>query len=426
MCVLTFVVSIAGFTPSWTQIQQTSLSPKDSALFYAHVADKVRRDYVENVDNNKLLEGALDGMLSSLDRYSSYLSPKKYQEVRKQAHGEYGGVGLEITYEEGALKIVSPIEDTPAQKGGLLPGDLIVAIDGKPIYDMTSYEASQALRGEPESAVTLSVRRLGMPSFDVRLVRERIRVIPVKGRLYESMGYVRITTFNERTTEALKETLENLMAKAGPKCGGFVLDLRNNPGGLFEQAVSVCELLMDQGNIVSIRGRDAKKDLSFSAQEHDVTKGLPLVVLINGGSASSSEIVAGALQDNKRAVVVGTKSFGKASVQTVVPMTNGGAIKLTTAYYYTPKGRSIQKTGIVPDIKIEQQGTSFKSEDKKGVGCTKEKAPVQDRELCMSGEKETSGDKDLQLTQALNVLRTLSLGRNDPPNAPQGGVRVPV
>lgn len=426
MCVLTFVVSIAGFTPSWTQIQQTSLSPKDSALFYAHVADKVRRDYVENVDNNKLLEGALDGMLSSLDRYSSYLSPKKYQEVRKQAHGEYGGVGLEISYVEGALKIVSPIEDTPAQKAGLLPGDLIVAIDGKPLYDMTSYEASQALRGEPESGVTLSVRRAGVPGFDVRLVRERIKVIPVKGRLYESMGYVRITTFNERTTEALKETLENLMAKADPKCVGFVLDLRNNPGGLFEQAVSVCELFMDQGNIVSIRGRDSKKDLAFSAQESDVTKGLPLVVLINGGSASSSEIVAGALQDNKRAVVVGTKSFGKASVQTVVPMTNGGAIKMTTAYYYTPKGRSIQKTGIIPDIKIEQQGAPAKSEEKIHEGCTKDKASGQGRMPCVSGEKETSADKDLQLTQAFNVLRTLSLERSSRTPARQGVQRAPA
>lgn len=417
---------MASFTQSWAQVQQTSLSPKDSALFYAHVADKVRRDYVENVDNNKLLEGALDGMLSSLDRYSSYLSPTKYQEIRKQAHGEYGGVGLEITYEEGALKIVSPIEDTPAQKAGLLPGDLIVAIDGKPIYDMTSYEASQALRGEPDSAVTLSVRRSGIPGFEIRLVREPIKVIPVKGRLYESMGYIRITTFNDRTTEALKETIENLMAKAGPKCGGFVLDLRNNPGGLFEQAVSVCELFMNQGNIVSIRGRDSKKDLSFSAQEHDVTKGLPLVVLINGGSASSSEIVAGALQDNKRAVVVGTKSFGKASVQTVVPMTNGGAIKLTTAYYYTPNGRSIQKTGIIPDIKIEQEKISFKLEDKTGGECTKEKTSGRDRLPCSSRDKNTSADNDLQLMQALNVLRTLGLERSDTNNKPQGGSRVPA
>ncbi|MCE2950883.1 MAG: S41 family peptidase [Alphaproteobacteria bacterium] len=381
------------------------LSPKDSALFYAHVADKVRRDYVEPVDNTKLLEGALNGMLSSLDRYSTYLPPKKYQEIRKQAHGEYGGVGLEIAYEEGALRVVSAIEDTPAQKAGITSGDLITAIDAKPVYEMSLYEAGEHLRGEPHSHVTLSIRRRQEPPFDIRLKRERIRVASVKGELKGNVGYMRLTTFNEHTTDNLQELITSLKQRAGKNLAGFVLDVRNNPGGLFDQAVSVCELFLDKGEIVSIRGRDPKKDLSFFAQGQDETEGAPLVVLINEGSASASEIVAGALQDHKRAVIVGVKSFGKASVQSVIPMTNGAAIKMTTAYYYTPSGKSIQKTGIIPDIKIEQSAPA-----KADVAQpTKQKTEKTKKERTSTPEDEKV--RDLQLEQAINMIQALRLNK---------------
>lgn len=379
-----------GALPSPATEHASSLSPKDSALFYAYVADKVRREYVEPTDNQRLLEGALEGMLTSLDKYSTYLSPEKYKEVKKQAHGEYGGLGLEIVYEDAGLRIVSPIEDAPGQKAGLLAGDRIIAIDGKSVFEMSVHEAGQKLRGEPGSSVRLSVQRAKSPVFEVTIKRERVRVASVKGKMRDHIAHMRITIFNENTTQALRSQLEDFMRKEADAFQGVILDVRNNPGGLFDQAVSVSELFLEQGPIVSIRGRDPKKDLSFEAQEHDMLHGKPLVVLINGGSASASEIVAGALQDNKRAVIVGTRSFGKASVQTVLPMTNGAAIKLTTAYYYTPSGKSIQKTGIVPDIAVTQEESASSSPDAKKL---------------KKGEV-----KDAQLEGAMNVLKALNLG----------------
>ena len=379
-----------GALPSPATEPSSGLSPKDSALFYAYVADKVRREYVEPTDNKHLLEGALEGMLTSLDKYSTYLSPEKYKEVKKQAHGEYGGLGLEIVHEDAGLRIVSPIEDAPGQKAGLLAGDRIIAIDGKSVFEMSLHEAGLSLRGEPGSPVRLSIQRAKSPVFDVVIKRERVRVVSVKGKMRDHIAHMRITIFNENTTQSLRTQLEEFMRKEGEAFQGVVLDVRNNPGGLFDQAVSVAELFLEQGPIVSIRGRDPKKDLSFEAQEHDMLHGKPLVVLINGGSASASEIVAGALQDNKRAVIVGTRSFGKASVQTVLPMTNGAAIKLTTAYYYTPSGKSIQKTGIVPDIAVTQEeGAPSSSEAKK---------------------LRKSDVKDAQLEGAMNVLKALNLG----------------
>lgn len=388
---------VFGAQPATTDPQPTCLSPKDSALFYAYVADKVRREYVEPTDNQKLLEGALDGMLTSLDKYSSYLSPEKYKEVKKQAHGEYGGLGLEIITEDGGLRIVSPIEDAPGQKAGLQTGDMIIAIDGKSVFEMSPHEAGQKMRGEPGSHVTLSIQRAKQPVFDVTMKRERVRVVSVKGKLKDHIAHLRVTIFNENTTQALRTQLEDFVRKEGDAFKGAVLDMRNNPGGLFDQAVSVCELFMEQGPIVSIRGRDPKKDLAFEAQERDILQGKPLVVLINGGSASAAEIVAGALQDNKRAVIVGTRSFGKASVQTVVPMTNGGAIKLTTAHYYTPSGRLIQKTGILPDITLNQEDPKQGAQD---------------------GKKDK---RDAQLEGAMNVLKALSLGERVHPM--EGGAR---
>ena len=331
------------------------LSNRDAASFYAHVADRIGREYVDTVDNNQLLEGALNGMLQALDPHSAYLDAKKFQEIQKQTHGEYGGLGLEITMDEGVVKVVSPIEDTPAFKANMKTGDLIIVIDDEPVYGMSIIEASEKMKGEPNTKVRLTIRRGSLAPFEIELTREKIKVHPVKSRIENNMAYLRITTVNEHTTKELKSAIQTLQTKSNNKIRGILIDVRNNAGGLLDQAVESTDLFLTQGEIVSIRGRDSSKDFVFKASNGDIVKGLPMVVLINGGSASASEILAGAIQDHKRGVIVGTKSFGKGSVQTVIPMTNGGAIKLTTALYYTPSGRSIQKTGITPDIMVEQQ-----------------------------------------------------------------------
>tara|TARA_A100000171_G_C2129923_1_gene146020 strand:- start:880 stop:2211 length:1332 start_codon:yes stop_codon:yes gene_type:complete len=398
----------------------SDISAKEAALFYAHVADRVRREHVENVENSKLLEGALNGMLSSLDPHSSYLDAKKFHDIQKQAHGEYGGLGLEVIMDEGVIRIVSPIEDTPADKAGLKPDDLIIAIDEESVYGLTIFEASEKLRGKPESTVKILVRRENVPPFELTLKRENIKVIPVKSRREGNIGYIRITTFNERVVDSVKSALEKLKTEIGPdQLQGYILDVRNNPGGLFEECIDLTDLFLSQGEIVSIRGRNTDQKRSFMAQKKDITVGIPLVVLINGGSASASEILAGALQDHKRALIVGTKSFGKGSVQTVIPMTNGGAIKITTARYYTPSGRSIQKTGIIPDIEIEQQvdiksineASRYRESDLKGALGQKSKESEGDR--AAKREKKTDSVlrdvTDYQLQQALNILRAVSL-----------------
>lgn len=403
------------------------ISPKEAALFYAHVVDRVRREYVEPVENKKLLEGALNGMLSSLDPHSTYLDPKKFKDIQKDAHGEYGGLGLEVIMEEGAVRIVSPIEDTPADKAGLQPDDRIIAIDEESVYGLTIFEASEKLRGVPGTGVKLMIRRENAPPFEITLKRETIKVIPVKFRREGNAGYIRITTFNEHVVDAVQNAVFKLVEEIGKeKLQGYVLDIRNNPGGLFEESIDLTDLFLSKGEIVSIRGRSSNQKRSFEARHKDITQGAPLIVLINGGTASSSEIFAGALQDHKRALIVGTKSFGKGSVQTVIPMTNGGAIKMTTARYYTPSGRSIQKTGIVPDIKVEQQvdlksideAMRYREKDLKGaIGQTKEEASTdleesQDSQKKNNEKKESSlykDVKDFQLEQALNILRAVSL-----------------
>ncbi|HKW52423.1 MAG TPA: S41 family peptidase [Stellaceae bacterium] len=323
---------------------------------FNEVFDQVRGNYVEPVTNKQLVEGAIKGMLSSLDPHSSYMDAKEYREMMVQTRGEFGGLGMQVTLENGLVKIISPIDDTPASRAGLKPGDLILAIDDNPVTDMTLSDAVERLRGPIGTQVKLTVRREGVDAFEVKLTRADIKVEPVKSHMEGSdIGYIRITNFSERTGNALEAAIKSLKSQAGDKLTGIVLDLRNNPGGLLDQAVTVSNDFLDQGEIVSIRGRRSQDNRRFEAQpSRDLVRGLPIVLLINGGSASASEIVAGALQDHHRAVLLGTRSFGKGSVQTVLPVKeSGGAIRLTTALYFTPSGRSIQATGIAPDVMVE-------------------------------------------------------------------------
>jgi carboxyl-terminal processing protease len=320
------------------------------------IYDQVKASYVEPVTEKKLAESAVKGMLAGLDPHSSYMNAKEYKEMMVQTRGEFGGLGMQVTMENGLVKVVSPIDDTPAAKAGMRPNDLIVAIDDAPVTDMTLEEAVDKLRGPVGSQVKITVRRAQVDPFQLTLTRADIKVDPVKYSLQgKDIGYIRITSFSERASANVEAAYKELQSKAGNKLIGVVLDLRNNPGGLLDEAVSVSNDFLDKGDIVSMKGRQNRDNRRFEAQpNHDITHGLPIVVLINGGSASASEIVSGALQDDHRAVVLGTQSFGKGSVQTVLPVKeSGGAIRLTTALYYTPSGRSIQGTGITPDVVVE-------------------------------------------------------------------------
>jgi carboxyl-terminal processing protease len=332
----------------------SDISPKEAMMVYAYVADRVKREYVEPVNNNKLLEGALNGMLSNLDPHSAYLNPEKFEEINKQTQGKFGGLGLEITIEDGLTKVVAPMEDTPAFEAGIKTGDYIIMIDRVPVLGQSIIDVAKKLRGDPGTEVTLLIRRKDRPPFELTLKRAIVNVKPVKWRIIDNIGYLRLTTFNERAASDLKKAIQDIKRKVGPKLVGFILDLRNNVGGLFEQSIEVSDMFLNAQEVVSIRERNARKIHRFMATQGDIAEGIPIIVIINAGSASASEIVAGALQAHKRALIVGTKSFGKGSVQTIFPMTNGGAIKLTTALFYTPAGKVIQKAGIQPDIVIEQ------------------------------------------------------------------------
>ncbi len=322
---------------------------------FSRVMDMVRQAYVKKVSDEKLIDGALSGMLASLDPHSAYLDKEMYSQMRVETKGEFGGLGIEISAAEGGIRIVSPIEDTPADRAGVKAGDLILKIDDELTRDMSLPEAVKKMRGKPGTSVTLTIFRKGLDApLEVRITRAVIRVKSVKeDMLAPGYGWLRITQFQERTGKLLRESIEDLKKRNGGKLDGVVIDLRNNPGGLLDQAVEVVDLLLDKGNIVSTKSR-VGKNLSFNAKPGDMLAGVPVVVLINHGSASASEIVAGALQDHHRAVLMGVRSFGKGSVQSVVPLGDGSAIKLTTALYYTPSGRSIQAEGIEPDIVVEQ------------------------------------------------------------------------
>ncbi|HEX3919402.1 MAG TPA: S41 family peptidase [Caulobacteraceae bacterium] len=322
---------------------------------FGDVLTEVDRQYVTPVDDKKLIQAAMSGMLTSLDPHSDYLAPDAYNDLQDQTRGEYGGLGLEIQSEDGAVKVISPIDGTPASKAGIQPGDYILAVDGENILGMSVNDAVRQMRGKPGEAVTLTIGREHVQPFDVKLVREIIQPKSVVYHLEGDYGYLRLSGFNEKATDETLAAINDMKAK-DPHMKGLVLDLRNNPGGLLDQAVGVASLFLNDGEVVSQRGRDPQDIQTYDAKGHDVLNGLPLVVLINSGTASASEIVAGALQDRHRASIVGVTSFGKGSVQTVIPLRGGldGALKLTTARYYTPSGRSIQRTGIEPDLEVAQ------------------------------------------------------------------------
>lgn len=440
----------AELVPSSNDIKQKeTIASQDMVTFFSYVTDRLRREYVEPVTNDKLLDGALNGMLSGLDPHSTYLDAKHFEEVKKQTQGKYGGLGIEIMMENGLVHVISAIPDTPAAKAGIQAGDYIVMINDEPILGLSLIEAAEKLRGKPHTIVKLTIRRNKIDQFDLAITREDINIKPVDWRIEGDIGYIRIKTFNKETTVALHKSIKEIKVKLGDKLKGFIIDLRNNPGGLLDQAVSVSDTFLNKGEIVSIRGRSTKKTTRFEATPGDFTNGFPLAVLINGGSASASEIVAGALQDHHRAIIVGTKSFGKGSVQTVIPLTNGGALKFTTALYHTPSGRAIQKQGIIPDVVVEQlvdlqtvtEDARFRESNfstaldlnrlKNPPASTieqpskislpeKEKKTDLKEELMTSEQKKNAllkPLKDYQLEQALNVIRVMALlehGDGDP------------
>jgi carboxyl-terminal processing protease len=320
---------------------------------FGDVLTEVNQQYVTPVDDKKLIQSAMEGMLTSLDPHSDYLPPDAYADLQDQTRGEYGGLGLEIQSEDGAVKVISPIDGTPAAKGGIKPGDYILAVNGQNILGLSVSDAVKQMRGKPGESVTLTIGREKSQPFDVKLVREIIQPKSVESHMEGDYGYLRLSGFNEKATDETLAAIGALKAK-DPNMKGLILDLRNNPGGLLDQAVGVASLFVNGGEVVSQRGRDPQDIERYDAKGHDVLNGLPMVVLINSGTASASEIVSGALQDRHRAAIVGVTSFGKGSVQTVIPLRGGldGAVKLTTARYYTPSGRSIQKTGIEPDLEV--------------------------------------------------------------------------
>ena len=321
---------------------------------FGEVFERVRADYVEEPTDQQLVETAINGMLTALDPHSSYLSPDNFRDMQVQTRGEFGGLGIEVTMENGFVKVVSPIDDTPAARAGIQPGDVVTHLDGESVLGMTLQEAVDLMRGPVDTNIKLTVAREGQEPFDVTITRAIVKIQSVRHELKDDVGYIRITTFNEQTDGGLETAISDIRSKAGDKLKGYVVDLRNNPGGLLDQAVSVSDAFLDKGEIVSTRGRKQEMAQRFNARAGDAVDGLPVVVLINGGSASASEIVAGALQDHHRAIIMGTPSFGKGSVQTIIPLSNKGAMRLTTAHYYTPSGHSIQNLGITPDLEVAQ------------------------------------------------------------------------
>lgn len=356
---------------------------------FGRVFERVRTDYVEEPDDEELIEASINGMLNALDPHSSYLSAKNFRDMQVQTRGEFGGLGIEVTMENGLVKVITPIDDTPASRAGIMAGDLITHLDDEEVQGLTLNEAVEKMRGGVNTEIKLTVRRDGVDEpLDFRVVRDIIKIRSVRHRQEGNVGYVRITSFNEQTEQGLKRAVEELRQEIGDDLKGFVLDLRNNPGGLLDQAIAVSDAFLDRGEIVSTRGRNPNDTQRHNARSGDVTGAIPVVVLINGGSASASEIVAGALQDHKRATVVGTRSFGKGSVQTIIPLGGtGGAMRLTTARYYTPSGRSIQAKGIDPDRIVEQQVPDDEERTSERMGEASLRGHLQ-------GEGETSSDDD--------------------------------
>ena len=416
----TLLAAEAVEVPAVEAVNGKAPLPLEELRTFAEVMDRIKAAYVEPVDDKTLLENAIKGMLGNLDPHSAYLEPEAFAELQESTSGEFGGLGIEVGTEDGFIKVVSPIDDTPASKAGIQPGDLIVKIDGQPTKGLSLMEAVDKMRGKAGSKINLTLVREGGKPFDVELTRAVIKVKSVRSQLLEDgYGLIRISQFQVNTGEEVGKALAKLRKDNGKKLRGLVLDLRNNPGGVLQAAVEVADHFLKKGLIVYTEGRIANSELRFNADPADASEGVPLVVLINGGSASASEIVAGALQDHKRGVLMGTDSFGKGSVQTVLPLNNDRALNLTTALYFTPNGRSIQAQGIVPDIEVarakltrEDGGELIKEADLAGhLGNGNGGADKP------SGSKQQKAprpqDDDYQLSQALNLLKGLNVTRGE-------------
>lgn len=394
--------------------------PLEDIRSLSEVFGKIKENYVEEVTDKTLLENAIRGMLSGLDPHSTYLDKEAFQELRVGTTGEFGGLGIVVGMEDGFVKVISPIDDTPAQRAGIKTGDLIIRLDSKPVKGMSLDEAVKLMRGKPGTTIDLLVVREGEEKpLPFTLTRDKIRVKSVKSRtLEEGFGYVRISQFQERTAADMRKAISQLKEESKGKLKGMILDLRNNPGGLLDSAVDVSDTFLTEGKIVSVRGRDGANESTHSATPGDMLKGAPMIVLVNGGSASASEIVSGALQDNKRAIVMGNKTFGKGSVQTVVPLGNNTAIKLTTARYYTPSGRSIQAKGIEPDIALDnlkvaetkpESAVAIKEADLEGHLMNDKDDKKDDKKGEDKQKRVSLANEDYALYEALNMLKGLAL-----------------
>jgi len=421
----TFAIVLCALACSAAKAQSVSNDEKFAEDTYrqlelfGNVFERVRKDYVEEVSDQALIEGAINGMLTSLDPHSSFLSAKSFEDMQEQTKGEFGGLGIEVVLENGFVKVVSPIDDTPAFMAGIQPGDYITGIDGETVLGLTLGEAVEMMRGPVDTDITITIRREGLEPFDVTLTRAVIQIRSVRHRVEGDVGYLRITSFNEQTQDGLESGIESIKNELGSGLKGYVLDLRSNPGGLLEQAVSVTDTFLDRGEIVSTRTRRSEETERRAAKKGDLADGLPIVVLINDGSASASEIVAGALQDHGRAVILGTKSFGKGSVQTIMPMQDSSAMRLTTARYYTPSGRSIQGTGIEPDITVmpatvERLTARNRRSESTLRGALENDTLTDDvPEAESAGERTTEDVDDYQLTRALDLIQGLALYRQN-------------
>ena len=387
---------------------------------FGEVYERVRREYVEEVSDKELIEAAIEGMLQSLDPHSSFMNEDTFKDMQVQTKGEFGGLGIEVSMEDGFVKVVSPIDDTPAFEAGVQAGDFIIEIDGESVYGMTLGDAVDKMRGKVNTEITIKISRGDLEPFDIVIIRDRIKVQSVRARREENAAYLRITSFNEKTESGLIKNMNKLIDEIGNDITGVILDLRNNPGGLLNQAVAVSDAFLERGEIVSTRGRKKRGQQKFNATKGDISNGLPIVVLINGGSASASEIVAGALQDHKRAIIMGTSSFGKGSVQTIIPVQRESAMRLTTARYYTPSGNSIQATGISPDIIVKQAKieelepfSDRKESDLKGhlknpTEGNKNLDEIKEKQN-ISKQSDEKKKIDYQLNRALDLLEGISL-----------------